>query len=321
MKSRSMVKAEKRRRLWFILKLVLSASILVFLLVAKVSVRDILSVLRTVRPGWILVAFSLHAVGLLISAYRWQILARAQGDEIPLGFLARSYLVGQFFNIFLPTRFGGDVVRIWDGSRYSRSLLKSSAIVIVERLTGIVVLLLFALVASLFRLEMARGVPVIWAALLVGCAGLLCIALFFTPLARRLLEALPERGPLGWLKDKALRFRETVLLYRKRPGPFLAALLWALLLQINVVVYYILIGKAFGLDIRPLDYFIFVPIVLLVQTIPVSINGWGVREASYIEIFKFYGIGAGTAFSFSLVEVGIGLVVGAVGGVVYVLRK
>jgi uncharacterized membrane protein YbhN (UPF0104 family) len=311
----------KRRRLSFLLKLVFSAAILVFLLTSKVAVRDILAVLRTIKPGWVALAFSLHAVGLLISAYRWQILARAQGDEVPLGFLVKSYLVGQFFNIFLPTRFGGDVVRIWDGSRYSSSLLTSSAIVVVERLTGIIVLFLFALGASVFRLDMARGVPVIWAALVLGCAGLLCIALFFTRLARRALEALPGRGPLGWVKDKALRFRSTVLLYQKKPGPFLAALAWAFLLQVNVVAYYVLIGKAFGLGIRTFDYFVFVPIVLLVQTIPVSINGWGVREASYIEIFKFYGIGAGTAFSFSLVEVGIGLVVGAVGGVVYVLRK
>lgn len=318
-----MVKAAraKRPRLSFLLKLVFSAAILVFLLTSKVAVRDILDVLRTVKPGWLVVAFSLHAVGLLISAYRWQILARAQGDEVPLGFLAKSYLVGQFFNIFLPTRFGGDVVRIWDGSRWSKSLLKSSAIVVAERMTGIIVLFLFALGASLFRLDMARAVPVIRVALVLGCAGLLGIAFFFTPPARRLLEALPARGPLGWFKDKALRFRETLLVYRGTPGPFLAALGWAVLLQVNVVLYYILIGKAFGLTIRPLDYFIFVPIVLLVQTIPVSINGWGVREASYIEIFKHYGIGAGTAFSFSLVEVGIGIVVGAVGGIVYVLRK
>jgi uncharacterized membrane protein YbhN (UPF0104 family) len=316
-----MVKTVKRRRLGFLLKLVFSVSILVFLLTAKVSLRDVLRVLAGVHPGWIAIAFSLHAIGLLISAYRWQILARAQGDQVPLGFLARSYLVGQFFNAFLPTRFGGDVVRIWDGSRYSKSLLKSSAIVVVERLTGIIVLFLFALVASLFRIDMARRIPVVALALLLGCAGLLAIALFFTPFARRLLAALPERGAAGWVRDRALRFRETVLHYRERPGPFLAALGWAFLLQVNVVVYYILIGKAFRLAIRPLDYFIFVPIVLLVQILPISINGWGVREASYIEIFKFYGIGAGTAFSFSLVEVGIGLVVGAVGGVVYVLRK
>jgi hypothetical protein len=47
--------------------------------------------------------------------------------------------VGTFFNNFLPSRFGGDIVRIWDGSRYSHSLVKSSAIVLVERLTGIIV--------------------------------------------------------------------------------------------------------------------------------------------------------------------------------------
>ena len=311
----------KRRPVVTILKLVFSLAILAFLLIYKTSVRDILHVLGGVRLPWLALAFSLHAIGLFSSAYRWQILARAQGDVIPLGYLIKSYLVGTFFNNFLPSSFGGDVVRIWDGSRYSESVVKSSAIVVVERLTGIVVLFLFAFFASLFRLDMANETPVVWVSLAVGLAGLACVVLFLAPVSARVLRALPEGKWISPIKSKIIAFREVVLFYRHRKRDFLRASIWALILQANVVVYFFLIGRAFRLEIRFLDYFIFVPIVLLIQIIPVTINGLGLREGSTIAIFKYYAIPAQTAFSFSLIDVGFRLILGAVGGILYVSRK
>ncbi len=126
----------------FLLKLTVSFALLAYIILKKASVPDILRVLRGVDIFWILASFSLHALGVWISAVRWRILILAQGDTVPLGYLVKSYLVGTFFNNFLPSRFGGDVVRIWDGSRYSGSVLRSSAVVLVERLTGVIILLL-----------------------------------------------------------------------------------------------------------------------------------------------------------------------------------
>ena len=314
----------KRRTLSLLLKLAFSAATLVlFFFTSKVSFRDIGRTLGGVAWGWLAVAFSLHTLGLLFSAYRWRILIRAQGDDVPLSFLVKSYLVGTFFNSFLPTRFGGDVVRIWDGSKYSQSLARSSAIVLVERSTGIIVLFLFALVASLFRLDMARSVPVVWAALALGIAGLAIAALFFLPAAGRILARLPERGLPGRFKHQIIAFRETILRYREARTAFARASILAVLLQLNVILYYFLIGQALHLPIGLLDYFIFIPIVHLVQLIPISINGAGLREGAYIQIFKFYRIPAyaASAWSFSIIEVAFGLLVGLVGGAVYLARK
>jgi uncharacterized protein (TIRG00374 family) len=309
-----------KKTLSLLLKLAFSLAVLAFIF-AKTPLRDIGRSLGGVAWPWLILAFSLFSLGLLISAYRWQILARAQGDEVPLRNLVQSYLVGVFFNNFLPTRFGGDVVRIWDGSKYSKSLLKSSAIVLVERSTGILVLFLFALGASLFRLDMARRAPVIWIALLFGIGGLAAAAFFFLPVCGRWLERIPERKFIGPAKRKVLALRSTILSYKNHPAAFAKAMAWAVLLQVNVLVHYFLIGKALRLSIGLLDYFIFIPLVLLIQILPVSINGLGVRELSYIEIFKFYGIPAGTAVAFSAVEIGLGLIVGLVGGAIYVVRK
>ncbi len=311
----------KKRPLTFVLKALFSLSILIFLLTTQTSVKDILGKMKTLSLGWLFLSFSLHAFGLLASAFRWQILARAQGDDIPLSFLTKSYLVGTFFNNFLPTRFGGDVVRIWDGSRFSRSLLKSSAIVLVERFTGIVVLFLFALLASLNRMDMARQIPVIWISLLFGLVGLGSVIVFFSPWAERFFGLIPKKGFLKKATEKIMLFRETILHYRTQKGPFLRATGWAFLLQLNVILYYFLIGKALHLKIHFVDYFIFIPIVLIIQLIPITINGLGLREGSYIEIFKFYGIAPETAFSFSLVDVAFVLVLGIIGGIIYVTRK
>ena len=312
---------KKRNFLVFALKFIISFALIAYILINRTSIKDILEALSGAIIFWIVVSFSLHALGLLISAYRWQILICAQGDSVPLGFLAKSYLVSSFFNNFLPTRIGGDVIRIWDGSRYSRSLVKSSAVIVVERLTGIIVLLVFALVASLIRLEMAQQIPVIWVSLLLGILGLLLIALFFTPLSKKVLERIPDKGIVQKVKPKVFTFRDTALIYRDKKSHFFKALFWALLLQVNVIIHYYLIGKALHLDIHLIDYFIFIPIVHLILIIPITISGFGLREGTYIEIFKFYGISASAAVSFSFIDVVFQLVVGLVGAVIYITRK
>jgi uncharacterized protein (TIRG00374 family) len=305
----------------FTLKCVFSVSVLAYILFSQTSLVDIFVTIKQANLLLLGISFSLHALGLVISAIRWQILIKAQDDWVPVGFLAKSYLVGSFFNLFLPTRIGGDVVRIWDGSRYSKSLIKSSAIVLVERLSGVIVLFLFAFCSSLLRLDMAQRFPVIWVALILSFFGLGLFTLFLTPLLDLILGKLPEKRPFNTIIQKIGQFRETILFYRKRKGALGKAFFWAALLQINVIFHYYLIGEALHLDIALLDYFIFIPIVHLVLLIPITINGLGLREGAYLEIFRYYGISSAAAISFSWIDLAFMLIVGILGGIIYVFRK
>lgn len=312
----------KKNALALLLKLAISISALAFIFLEKAPIPDILRELEQVDMAWILASFSLHALGVWISAKRWQILIHAQGDSVPLGYLAKSYLVGTFFNNFLPTRFGGDLVRIWDGSQYSRSILKSSAVVLVERLTGVFILLLFALGASLIRLDMAREFPIIWISITCALGGLMLILSFLSPLWGRLMSKIPDREFLAKFKSKAQEFRETILAYRSQKKAVTKAVGWAFLLQVNVIVHYYLAGKGLHLPIPFLDYFIFIPIILLILTIPITISGWGVREMLYIQIFGYYFIPDAAAFSFPLIaDAAFTLAIGLIGAVIYITRK
>ena len=312
----------KKTTLVFLLKLTISLSALAFIFLKKAPLQDILRELRQVDMAWILASFSLHALGVWISAKRWQILIHAQGESVPLGYLAKSYLVGTFFNNFLPGRFGGDLVRVWDGSHYSRSILKSSAVVLVERLTGVFILLLFALGASLIRLDMAREFPIIWISMICALGGLTLILSLLSPLWARLLSRFPERGFLAKFKSKAQQFLDTLLVYRSRKKAVTRALGWAFLLQVNVIVHYYLAGKGLHLQIPFLDYFIFIPIILLILTIPITISGWGVRELLYIQIFGYYAVAEAAAVSFPLIaDVAFSLIIGLFGAFIYITRK
>lgn len=313
---------KKRDIVLFSLKIAISLSLLVFIILKKAPLSEIGDSLKGANLWWIGLSFSLHAFGLLISAIRWRILIKAQGDSASLGYLAQSYLVGNFFNHFLPTRFGGDIVRVWDGSKPSKSLLKSTAIVLVERLTGITVLLFFALSVSLFRLDMARELPVIWISLGVGLAGLAAILSFFLPFSARLIGLLPESGLSGRIKGKIVQFREIILVYKGKKEALYKALFWAALLQVNVILHYYFVGLALSLDIPFFDYFIFIPLVLIILTIPVTINGHGLRELLYTSVFALYGLASSQAVSFSVIaDIAFALIIGILGGIIYAFRR
>jgi uncharacterized protein (TIRG00374 family) len=312
----------RRKTLFFLLRLALGLGGLaaVFIL-SRANFPAIGRALKEAAWGWLALSFSLHAFGLFFSAYRWQILAEAQGDKIPLGYLVKSYLIGKFFNTFLPTTYGGDVVRILHGSRYSTSIVKSTAIVVVERMTGTIVLFFFALGASFGRIKMAQSIPVVWVAIALGLAGVAAIVVFFLPVTGRALERGPEHGFFRKALDKASLFRKTVISYRHHPKPFIRAMAYAVLLQFTVIFYFILIGKSFGLPIPALDYFIFIPLSLLLQMFPVTINGLAVRDMTFVAIFAYYGLSSSQALSFSFMDLGYGLLVGLVGALLYLTRK
>lgn len=312
----------KKRNIWLtLIKFFVSLSILAYILTRQTSLSQVVQILSQANWRWLIIAFSLHGLGLLISALRWQILTRAQGDDVPLTFLIKSYLVGTFFNNFLPTRFGGDVVRIWDGTRYSRTLIKSSAIVIVERLTGLFILFLFALIVAVIRLDLAHQSPFIWAALAFGALGFSAILAFLIFPWPRFLKSTSKTKRLRPLIEKVLALRQTIISYRYQKKAFTLAMLWALGLQLNVILYYFLIGQALELNVPFIDYFMVIPVVHFIQLIPITINGLGLREGAYIEIFAFYSIPAQASFSFSMIDVAFVLILGIIGGIIYIVRK
>ena len=120
----------------FAIKILISVALLYFI-VKDVNFSDILESLKLSNKQILLVAFSLHAIGIIVSAIRWKILLKAQGVHSKIGFLIQSYMVATFFNHFMPSTVGGDSVRAYDSWKLGENKAKALAVVMVDRFIGL----------------------------------------------------------------------------------------------------------------------------------------------------------------------------------------
>jgi len=312
-----------RKTVFFLFKFVFGFGLLLYLVLYIARPREIVAVLKDISWPLLLAAFCLHALGYLISAKRWKLIL----DEKRAGFssaqLINSLLVGTFFNHFLPTRFGGDVVRVSDTRRIDQGLTGSLAVIVYERMSGIVALLLFALLSSLLKIGFIRQQPMLYISLLVSMAGIVLLVLAWKKVPRGYLASRPCRHPWGRrILDRLDAFHGIILEFLNHRALSRKVFFWAMMLQFNVVLHYFLIGQALRLGRIPLlDYFFSIPIMLFILSLPVSINGLGVRDLFLITMFTAYGYPPQHAVAFSLLDLAFNLLLGMIGGWIYIFRK
>jgi uncharacterized membrane protein YbhN (UPF0104 family) len=94
----------------------------------------------------------------------------------------------------------------------------------------------------------------------------------------------------------------------------------SLLLQMNVIVHFIIIALAMGLDIPIIAMFVIIPVATVVMMLPVSINGIGLREAVFVLFFGMFGLAGDQSIAFAWIAYGFVLAQGLLGGLVFAGR-
>jgi len=302
-------------------KLAVSVALLTYLL----SSTDLGALYRRVRGGdtiLLAAAVAVYTVILLISTWRWRVLLRAQGFQAPLRRLSASYLVATFFNNFLPSNIGGDVIRVRDGSALTGSTTTSLAIVAIDRILGLGALYVLALGAYLLGgdtvRDLAGAAPALM--LLALVFGLLAWVFFRPGIARRLLAA-SGLGSREWARRRFETVQAAVHVYRAQMAAVWLAFGASVALQALVVVYYYDVAHSLRIPLTLSAAFLIVPMCSLVQTVPVSFNGWGIRESVYILYFRQLGLAQDSALAFSLVGAGLIVLLSLSGAIVWTSRN
>jgi len=295
-----------------ILRVLISVGALAFLF-WKIGLGETLDVLRQADMRYLLAAFLLVVLGLVIRACRWFVLLRGLDLDVPFGRLVHLYFVGAFFNVFLPTSFGGDVVRALELSGDTDT---SAAVgtVLLDRMCGLLVLFAMGLIALLFTFARLEAWLV---GLLVGIAGggLLAGALvlqgrFLRRVTGRLPSALSLRGE-GFLAQ----------VYAAVTGCGRRAILEGLGVSlvfnvVNVLVNW-LCGLAVGIPQGLGFYFVVTPLISVTLIVPLSIGGLGVRDWMTVALFGSVGVDANTAAAMSLSIYLVSTAAGLLGGLLY----
>ncbi|MBE3134608.1 MAG: flippase-like domain-containing protein [Acidobacteria bacterium] len=301
---------------------------LLAVLFSRVDAGRLWTYARGASPAWIGTALALFALTILVSAWRWALLLRAQDVSVPGTRLVASYLVAGFFNNFLPSNIGGDVIRIKDTSIQAGSKTLATTIVLVDRGVGLIGLVfvaaLGATVGSVFQDPTQQvTVPVVpwllWLGFAVS-AGLSMPALLAPTAVGRLLRSLGVFHR-DWVEERALRVTRALARFAQTPRALAGCFVGALLVQTLLVLFYAAIARSMQIPVSPWSLAVIVPLTLLVQLLPVSVNGFGVREATFAFHFVRVGLPVESALAVSFVGAGLVILVSLAGIPVHVARR
>ena len=308
------------RRSWlWIVKGLISGGLL-YVLFSRVDMAQLWAVARTASWTWLGVALLLYLAMVLVSAWRWSLLLRAQHVVTRLTLLVQSYLVATFFNNFLPSNIGGDVIRIRDTVEAAGSKTLATTIVLVDRGIGLLGLVFVAAVGASLTARAADTVEpwgdvLLWAA----CAGGVGVALpmlLWPEWIGRLLHPL-KRLHQEWVEERISRLVGALARFREAPGALGLGLVGAVVVQAVLVAFYGAIAYALDVPISLAHLAILVPLSFVVQMAPVSVNGFGVREATFGVYFGRLGLPLESALAVSLIGATLMMVFSLSGAVVY----
>lgn len=303
-----------------VLKLGVSTALLAYLF-RSADTGAMWAQFRQMNPGWMVAALATYAVMLAVSAWRWRLLLQMQTVDVSLGALTRSFLVATFFNNFLPSNIGGDVVRVADTAPFTQSKTLATTVVLLDRVIGLLALLAIATLAS--ALAYVAGVPLtgtryLWVALIVLTGGLL-LGFRHADSLMRPLHALAA-GRFSSLETRVHRLAHAVDRFREQPRGLWFAFGGAVLVQCLIVLFYVFAARSLAVPFPLLAASVIVPVSLAVQMVPVSINGFGVREAVFTFFFASLGLNVSSALTLSLGSAVLIMLFSLSGGAVFVLR-
>ena len=312
----------KKQIIQLSLKIAISVALIVWI-IQGVDLDEIFDKIGSASLLILLFAFLFKLSGFYISAVRWRILLRAQGADATIPFLISSYFVGFFFNNILPSSIGGDVVRVYDSWRAGTNRPTALTVIFVDRFLGSLALIFMVFGVLLIPTQLTNSIPLSRWGLFLGAIAMIafCWLVFVTPrtVATVLSKLkLPIINKVVAILNKVANAFE---IFQQNRGALLKALLLSIALQVNVVVYHYIVAIALDLDLPFYSFFFTIPVYTLISTLPISINGIGVRENLFIFFFGLFAIPKTEALAFSWLLYGILLIQGLLGGAVYALRR
>src|SRR5262245_12112668 len=313
-----------RRMLVMAAKVAVSVALLTFLF-SKIDASRLWESARKASVPWLVAALGVQAVNLIASTWRWQLLLHAQDVRLKNRTLLGSYLVATFFNNFLPSNVGGDVIRIRDTAVASQSKTLATTVVLVDRALGLMALVLISALGATTAAKLyGSGASPIWPswlwAVFIASAVLTAPVVYAPEGFGRLLQPLTVVHP-EWVGTRIDKLTAALSRFRERPSALAGCFSGAVLVQGLMVLFYLAIVYALHIPVTASELAVIVPLSLVVQMLPVSVNGLGLREATFSFYFARLGLPIESAVVLSLVGAALTMFSSLSGAAVYVSRR
>ena len=290
---------------------VLVSAVLLAVLISRIHPEDLLPERRHLSTVAFLAAgLIITALGIVLSAWRWQRVLDVFGVRAPLRTLTGHYFAGQFVGNVLPSTVGGDVVRVSRTSTVAGSGSVAFAAVVLERLTGFIALPLLVFLGFVIRPSLLENNSA-WIAIAIAGGTLLLLGVILVVVGHpRLAGRFAER-------DNWMRFIGAVHIginrLRHQPRATFGIVGAALIYQLSVVAAVYCAAQALDISVPNAAILAFIPAVAMAQTIPLSVSGFGVREGMLVLLLHPLGVSTSSALALGLFWYGMLLVVSLLG--------
>lgn len=289
--------------------------IVILLYIMRGRYGDIVSALKKTDVTVFALAFIAFTAASIVASFRMKLMIEAQDIKIKFREALSLTFIGYFFNNFLPTAIGGDVVKAHYLSKYSRHTAGSYAAIFVDRVVGLVTMIFMAFAALIFvganivDKRLAAAIYAITAAAVIGIV-------FFANknFAKRFSALIKLMKPIeGHLRN----IYATTNKYRHRPGLMIATLFISMVSQLFYFTCFGILALSIGSRIPVVDLLLKMPMVSVTSLLP-SINGLGLREGATVVLFGPL-IGKENALAIGILMVAVLLITSVIGGIIYAL--
>ncbi len=296
---------------------------LMALLLWQAGVGRVLGRLAWLEPWAMVGALALFATSQAVGALRWRIVLESGGDAAPrVPYLMGLLFVGMFFNFFLPSTVGGDVVRAEVVQARLASRVDAYTGVLFDRFVAFMAVVAIGMLAVLGG-RVVYGwddADVLWLS-----AGLSVMSVVLLVALRSDAMAGLLRVLLRWLPDvlavPLTQAFEALRRYAARGSMLARVLALAVVVQLVGTIGPIwVLALGLGLDVPAVFHFLAVPLVIVVTLLPVSFNGVGLREGLYVHLYAKVGVANDAAIALSLAWTLMMVLMAALGGVLLLWR-
>lgn len=268
---------------------------------------------------FIVLALGLVVVDRALMAYRWLVLLcpLPDAERPPLRALLRIFFVSTFVGTFLPTSVGGDVVRAYSLARQNVGGGTAVASVFMDRMLGVLSILVLGVVGTIAARHLVADGVMLWALGLTAAACGGTALLVWSRRAAGLAQAMINRLPGARIRDGSRSLLDAVRRYAGYRRQLLNVLLGSVAVQVLRVFQAYYLGRAMGITAPLAVYLAFIPLILLIMLLPVTVYGLGTSQAAFVWFFARAGVTRPDAFALSVLFVALGLVGNLPGGILY----
>jgi glycosyltransferase 2 family protein len=303
---------EMRRILLSAIKILVSAALL-YLALRKANFSDLAARIDLASAGWLALAIAVTFLQIFVGVLRWRIVGAECGAPLPTRQAMRYNMIGAFFNQTLPSSIGGDAVRLWLVARAGAGWRAATYSIFVDRAIGLIALAVIIVASLPWSYHLIgdsygrSALALIDFAALAGGAGFLVLGALPWPWLRK-WWATHHVHACGVIANRVI--------FSRRNEPAIALL--SLLVHVLAVVIAWCVVQSISAPVTFAQTFLLIPPVMLITMLPISIAGWGVREATMGLAFGYAGLMPNEGINISLLYGAVYFIVGAVGGLVWI---